>query len=232
MEILYYKEILMKLYHGSENIIEKPELLGGKKHNDYGRGFYTTRSIELAKEWACKKGKNGFVSCYELDVDKLSVLNLNSHEYSVMNWLAILTRNRSYWQKNSIAEEAKNYLQEFFYIEIDNYDVIKGYRADDSYFSFAQDFIMGSISYEKLCHAMYLGELGEQYALKSKKSFDIIKYVDFDVALADEYYVKKVQRDKEARRRYREYKGMLPTSEELYIVDVLRKGFRHDDFIK
>ena len=42
----------MLLYHGSDHIIEKPEFGAGKKHNDYGRGFYCTQNIELAKEWA------------------------------------------------------------------------------------------------------------------------------------------------------------------------------------
>ena len=36
----------MLLYHGSDHIIEKPEFGAGKKHNDYGRGFYCTQNIE------------------------------------------------------------------------------------------------------------------------------------------------------------------------------------------
>lgn len=31
----------------------------------------------------------------------------NDPEYSVLNWLAILADNRTYWQNSSIAEEAK-----------------------------------------------------------------------------------------------------------------------------
>ena len=42
-----------------------------------------------------------------------------------------------------------------------------GYRADDSYFSFASDFINGAISYRQLCNAMCLGKLGQQFVLKS-----------------------------------------------------------------
>lgn len=43
------------LYHGSEYLIENPQFGKGSLHNDYGRGFYCTENIELAKEWACGK---------------------------------------------------------------------------------------------------------------------------------------------------------------------------------
>lgn len=44
-----------RLYHGSQFIIQKPEYGKGARHNDYGKGFYCTEQIELAKEWACAK---------------------------------------------------------------------------------------------------------------------------------------------------------------------------------
>ena len=97
------------LYHGSEFLIEKPEFGKGARHNDYGRGFYCTENIELAREWACAKQKNGYVNIYELDMEGLKVLNLNDSKYHILNWLAILSDNRTYWQNGSIAEEAKKY---------------------------------------------------------------------------------------------------------------------------
>ena len=78
------------LYHGSEFLIEKPEFGKGARHNDYGRGFYCTENIELAREWACAKQKNGYVNIYELDMEGLKVLNLNDSKYHILNWLAIL----------------------------------------------------------------------------------------------------------------------------------------------
>ena len=129
------KEIL---FHGSEFVIETPVYGKGAKTNDYGRGFYCTQNIELAKEWACAKNKDGYVNQYEIDISGLSILNLNDSQYSVLNWLAVLADNRTYWQNSSIAEEAKRYLKENFLVDIKEYDVIRGYRADDSYFSFAR----------------------------------------------------------------------------------------------
>ena len=43
----------IELWHGSSHVIKHPEYGLVKPNNDYGRGFYCTRSVELAKEWAC-----------------------------------------------------------------------------------------------------------------------------------------------------------------------------------
>ena len=101
------------LFHGSEFIIEKPEFGKGARHNDYGRGFYCTENLELAKEWACVKDTNGYANKYEINLEGLNILNLNSKDYNILNWLAVLTANRTYWQNSSIAEEAKKYLIQF-----------------------------------------------------------------------------------------------------------------------
>ena len=100
------------LYHGSEHIIETPEWGKGALNNDYGRGFYCTESLELAMEWACSKNTNGYANKYELELSGLSVLNLNSEEYSILNWLALLAEHRTYWEKSSISEQAKKMIRD------------------------------------------------------------------------------------------------------------------------
>lgn len=220
------KEIV---YHGSEKIIEKPEYGLGSLHNDYGRGFYCTREIELAKEWACSKGNDGYANSYELDYSGLSILNLNADEYSILNWLALLAENRTYWQQGSISKEAKDYIKQNFLIDTSGYDVIIGYRADDSYFSFAQDFVSGTISLGKLSEAMRLGRLGEQIVLKSKKAFECIKYSGNELALAEEYSIKKANRDALARREYRQTKAVSADVNDIYILDIMREGIKNGD---
>lgn len=219
----------MIVFHGSDHVIELPVFHGGKKANDYGHGFYTTESLELAKEWACAKMTNGFANRYELNVDGLSVLNLNDPEYSILNWLAILTRYRSYWQSGSIAEEAKNYLQQHFFINPEEYDIIIGYRADDSYFSFAQDFISGTISLRKLSEAMRLGRLGEQIVLKSEKSYKQIRFLDAEFAESEIWYEKKAVRDRDARREYRKNKRSVDDISDIYMLDIMREGMTSGD---
>ena len=219
----------MIVYHGSSHIIQKPVYNGSKRSNDYGYGFYTTESIELAKEWACSDGQNGFANKYEADLSSLNVLNLNSPEYNILNWLALLTRYRSYWQKNSIAEDAKTYLQENFLIDVDPFDVIIGYRADDSYFSFAQDFVAGTISLAKLSEAMRLGKLGEQIVFKSKRSFSHIRFIDAEPSDASIYYEKKATRDQEARQEYRRSKKATDSINELFMIDIMRENIKNGD---
>ena len=55
------------IYHGSKQIIKNPTLYGGKENNDYGYGFYCTKEIELAKEWACPDNNDGYANEYLLD---------------------------------------------------------------------------------------------------------------------------------------------------------------------
>lgn len=219
----------MIIYHGSEKIIEKPIYGKGNLRNDYGRGFYCTESEELAKEWACSNNKNGFTNKYELDTENLDILYLNSDNYNILNWLAILTKNRTYWENSTISEAAKKYIAENFMVNTEGYDVIIGYRADDSYFSFARDFVSGTISYSQLSEAMKLGELGEQVVLISKKAFENIKFIANSPADVQVYYTRKKERDRLARKKYRETKSMENLKDELFMIDIIREGMKQND---
>ena len=217
------------IYHGSDHIIETPEYGKGAQNNDYGRGFYCTKSVELAKEWACGKGTDGYANKYEIDLGKLKTINLNAKPYTILNWLAVLTKHRTYWQNSSISKEAKDYLQENFYVDISDYDVVRGYRANDSYFSFAQDFVSGAISLEKLKRAMHLGELGEQIVLVSRQAFADIKFLEYEQADADMYFARKNERDTRARMNYRAEKQGSTGINELYMLDIMREKIKNDD---
>ena len=219
----------MIVYHGSDHIVKTPLYNGSKRTNDYGYGFYTTENKELAMEWACSDNRDGFANIYELNTDGLHILNLNDSQYTILNWLAVLTKYRSYWQSGSVAEEAKNYLQKNFFVDPSGYDIVIGYRADDSYFSFAQDFVSGAISLRKLSEAMRLGKLGEQVVLKSKKSFSQIRFIDAEAAAAEIYFEKKSIRDRDARRAYRLSRKEAENINELYMLDIMREEIRNGD---
>ena len=136
----------MKLYHGSEVPVEKPLYKFGKTSNDYGQGFYCSNDKELAKEWACRRNIDGYVNEYELETDKLKILNLLDEKYNILNWIALLLKNRSFLVNDSLSIYAKEYIISNFYIDISDYDIVIGYRADDSYFAYAQSFINNSLS--------------------------------------------------------------------------------------
>ena len=221
----------IRLYHGSENIIQTPLYHAGNPKNDYGYGFYCTENVELAKEWACTEEKDGFANEYTLEVQELSVLNLSDSKYNILNWLAILVENRTFNVSSDIALEAKNYLRKNFLIPYLDYDVIKGYRADDSYFSFANAFLNNRISLQKLNKAMYLGKLGEQIVIKSQKAFSKINYISSTPAERSLYYPKKMNRDSLERKTFFEMRSELDASSKdaIYMMDILRGGFEDGD---
>ena len=216
------------IYHGSDHIIKIPEFHGGKPHNDYGYGFYCTEIGDLAKEWAVSEEHDGYANCYELDMDGLRILNLN-HEYSILTWLSILIQNRTLNLDTPLAAEVSRYLRDNFSVDTTMYDLIIGYRADDSYFSFAQDFLSGAISYQQLRKAMYLGELGEQIVLVSRRSFSAIRYIGSEKAFRSEWLVKKTERDRQARAAYLHSDRMRYRRGDLYAVTILDEEIKPND---
>lgn len=219
----------INIWHGSDKIIREPMLGKGKIHNDYGPGFYCTESVELAKEWACKEmGIDGFANQYILDLDGLKVLDLSDKKFHVLHWLAILTDNRDFKVTLPVAKEGKTYLLENFLVDINEYDIIKGYRADDSYFAFARAFVNNQININDLEKAIKLGKLGEQIVIKSSKAFDKLEYVGYEKAEANKYYHKRMKRNLEANE---EFIKLLENTDiyGMHIIDMMRKEIKNGD---
>lgn len=220
-------EKLITIYHGSEQIVEVPTFGKGRKNNDFGLGFYCTESDELAKEWAVSSLRNGFSNRYTLDTEYLNVLNLNSSEYTILNWIAVLVEHRLFSIKTPVARRAKRYLIDNFGVNVNAYDLITGYRADDSYFDYAESFLNNGISVEQLARAMKLGKLGEQIVIKSQFAFSKLSYEGYDVAEKDVFYVLRKARDDEANQLYLQM--LEEESDGLYIQDIIRGGIKNDD---
>ena len=98
----------------------------------------------MAKEWAVSEEHDGYANRYELELEGLKTLNLN-RDHSILTWLTVLIQNRTFNIDTPLAAEFSRYLRENFCVDTTNYDLIVGYRADDSYFSFAQDFHCGML---------------------------------------------------------------------------------------
>lgn len=216
------------LYHGSNEIIEKPLLGKGKVYNDYGQGFYCTEHIELAKEWSCNEGTDGFANKYELNTDDLKILNLSSDEYTILHWITLLVENRRFRLSTPVMRRGVQWLKEHFLVDISEYDLIIGYRADDSYFSFARAFINNEISLNQLNYAMRLGKLGEQYVLKSEKALNQIEFISAEPADNIIYYARRKIRDDEARNAFlRELEK--EDLDGIYMRDIIREEMTGND---
>ena len=220
-------EKIITIYHGSEKIVEVPTFGEGKKNNDFGLGFYCTESEDLAKEWAVSSLRNGFANKYTLDTEYMRILNLNSPEYTILNWIAVLVEHRLFSIKTPVARRAKQYLIDNFSINVNAFDIITGYRADDSYFDYAESFLNNGISVEQLARSMKLGKLGEQIVIKSQFAFSRLQFEGFDVAEKEEFYVLRKSRDDEANRLYLEM--LEEEGDGLYIQDIIRGGIKNDD---
>ena len=220
----------LMLYHGSRQIVEHPRFGLGKPYNDYGRGFYCTESLELAKEWACPTKTDGYANQYVLSMDGLNVMRLTKGKFHILNWLAILLANRSFDISSAIGKNARDYILSHFLPGTENVDVMIGYRADDSYFSFAEDFLNNTISLRDLNLAMRLGTLGEQVVLLSERAFEQIRFLGYEIADFNIYYYKRSVRDKNARTAYAERKKNLQQlMEDVFILDIMRKAMKNDD---
>jgi len=182
----------------------------------------------LAKVWACTEGVDGYANQYEIEISELNVLNLSSGEYTILHWLALLMTYRKLKLTTPVMKRGAEWLKEHFLINIDEYDVIAGYRADDSYFSFARAFVNNEISLKQLSYTMRLGKLGEQFVLKTEKAFESIKYVGHQSADNTIYYARRKARDDEARAVFAaelEREDM----DGLYMRDIIREGVTVDD---
>lgn len=215
------------IYHGSKQIVEHPTYGEGRMNNDFGLGFYCTENNDLAKEWAVSSLRNGISNRYTLDTEYLNILNLNSPTYTILNWMAVLVEHRLFSIKTPVAKRAKQYLIERFGVNVNAYDLITGYRADDSYFDYAEAFLNNGITVRQLSRAMQLGKLGEQIVIKSKFAFSKIKFECFEIAEKDTYYVLRKARDDEANHTYLDI--LEEEADGLYIQDIMRGGITNDD---
>lgn len=211
------------LHHGSSRVIKAPQIGVGNTDNDYGQGFYCTNELSLAKEWACRTGGNSFVNNYHFDSSNLKILDLTSDNYSVLHWITILLENRKFAVYNDIMQLSVEYLKANYHLDLSKYDVVIGYRADDSYFSYARDFISNALTIETLYKAIHLGDLGIQYFLRSKKAFDKITFLDYEEVDFNVYHPKSILREKTARNNYdrlRQIQGFKGT----FISNIMENG--------
>lgn len=186
------------LYHGSKYEVVNPEFGKGNPENDYGLGFYCTRELNLAKEWSVTANESGIVNKYSIDISGLKILNLQ--DLGVIDWLVILMNHRVVNFYNIVSEtRRKRFLEKYKEkYNLEEYDIIVGYRADDSYFSFVRDFIDERIYVEDLKELLLAGNLGLQYVLKSKKAFERLKFIESEI-VDKEYFKYRKNRDTNAR---------------------------------
>lgn len=160
----------MLLYHGSPNKIVTPTFNLGEERHDYGKGFYLTEDLELAKEWAvCRpETESGYVHAFELDTDGLFVFDYEKE--SILCWLSELMKHRDAADSKRYRVLAAKFIERFGK-DTSAADVIKGWRANASYFYIAKAFVRDEVDVDILEELMQLGGLGIQWCIKSERAF-------------------------------------------------------------
>ena len=169
---------IINLYHGSWEIVSNPQYGLGRIDNDYGQGFYCTADIELAKEWACSEKSTSWCNSYTLDTTGLNILDLTTDDFTALQWLALLINNRNVTMDSQIMRRGANWLIENHLPDISTYDVVIGYRADDSFFRIARAFISNTLPLEFLEESLRSGDPGIQYTIKSERAFNALQFVN------------------------------------------------------
>lgn len=212
------------IYHGSENIIERPiyQYFKSNNHNDYGYGFYTTLDKDIAKEWANRKNNSGYLNVYSFNDDGLKILDLtDANKYSVLNWIAILLHFRDLRKSINLKYRDELAFLKQYYIDVLLYDVVIGYRADDAYFRFPLMFIQNKLTLDKLGELYLYGNLGKQYVLISKESFNRIEFLRA-VKVENYYHDFYLNRINDANKSYNELEKAEMINNGLRIKDLMK----------
>lgn len=208
-DILAVKKLLSMsniiIYHGNKDKSLIPTYSYGKSNNDYGIGFYTTPDKELAKEWAWSMyghGDIGYVHTFSISVQGLNILDLTRRDS--LHWIAELLYNRRInidpAENTPVSRNIKRFIGKYK-LNTSIYDIIIGYRADDSYFRYAEAFAYGNLYKETLERVLRLGELGIQVCFKSNRAFQKLQKVNVE-SVPIKYKTRYKDRDDRARAAY------------------------------
>lgn len=201
--IILYME--RQIYHGSEHIVKKPEFGFGNAYNDFGLGFYCSENARSAAGWAVRRDRNGFVSSYSINTDRLRIIDLCSSRYTPLHWLAVLFNFREFDLSTATARRAGEYISKNFSVDFQGTDCIIGYRADDICFTIAQDFIDGSLSFQSMRDYLKSDVSARQFVLKSNRAFESISFTGYEPAMSGAYYAEDYMKEIGSLRSMKRY---------------------------
>lgn len=153
----------MKIYHGSIDKVEIPEIRESNRTLDYGRGFYTTTSYKQAVDWVRRrmtenKVSVGYVCIYELDESILQNLNTLVFETPTDEWVDFVMKNRT--------EKGFDH----------DYDLVYGPVANDKVYAAFALYEGGLIDKNTLIAELKTYKLVDQYLFHTPQALEYIKF--------------------------------------------------------
>jgi DNA-binding cell septation regulator SpoVG len=156
----------MKLYHGSDLIVDTPKVLIANRPMDFGYGFYLTSSYEQAKKWALRvRNRNNkvhsYVNIYDFDYElALNDLKVIKFDGPSKDWLMFVCNNRKQIRND------------------ENYDLVIGPVADDKVYSVIERYENGIYDLEEILKRLKVEELQDQILFHTSKSLNYLKFED------------------------------------------------------
>ena len=155
----------MKLYHGSNIIVDNPKIIESDRTLDFGKGFYLTTDFEQAKRWAtitASRRHNGkpIVSVYEIQQQDLNKLSVLEFDRANEEWLDFVTKNR----KNEYVPE--------------QWDIVIGPVANDNTMPVISIYLDGTITKQMAINLLLPQKLKDQYTFKNEKALQYLKFME------------------------------------------------------
>jgi len=220
------RDNIIRIYHGNPDPDFEAYYGGGMEYHDYGKGLYCMEDIELAKEWACQYAdlSVSYVYIYSLDLTGLPpIFDLN--DCPPVYWISALAEHRFEKDEPLRRKERREQLIKTFPIDCKKYEIIKGWRADDSYYAYLRNFLRGDYSYEATIQAMELGNLGQQIVIKGRLAYNNCKKSG-RIIIEGDNYIKYLERYNDRDNKARNSLQTLADVKGLYIEDVISEGER------
>jgi len=123
----------------------------------------------------------------------------------VLAWLAELVKHRDAADSKRYRMLVKKFIEKYG-VNTEEYDVIKGWRANASYFYIAKEFVRDNIDMDVLEELLSLGGLGIQYCIKTELAYSKLQEIEGSLQTVSyaEFNEKYNQRDISARQKMRE----------------------------
>ena len=155
----------MKIYHGSIEKVESPEIRESNRTLDYGQGFYTTTSYEQSEAWVRrrmneKRTSRGYVCVYELNETALAILKTLIFEQPTEEWVDFVMKNRT----------QKGYVHEF--------DIVFGPVANDRVYAAFALYEGGLINKQALIAELKAYKLVDQYLFHTEKGLQALTFIE------------------------------------------------------
>lgn len=144
----------MIVYHGSAEVIKKPDVKFSKKYLDFGRGFYLTTYENQAKKWALRKGmrleKSGVVNVYDMKEDW--------KDYKV---LSFKKENEQWLDFVCACRQGENLNKD--------YDIIIGNVANDDVFKTVDMYFRGLWDKKRVLEELRYYKMNDQICIVNQK---------------------------------------------------------------